>query len=80
MWGGYHTYMDIWTPFVGKLLLVKQEPTSIKDRHAVAVFKDGAIVDHVPYNITPRFSQFLRRDVNIAFTEVAGEKINSGAG
>ena len=35
---------------------------------------------HVPYNIAPRFSQFLRRDVNKAFAEVTGEKVNRGAG
>ncbi len=77
---GYHAYMDIWTPVEGEVLLVKREPTNFKDRHAVAVFKDDAIVGHVPYNIAPRLSQFLRRDVNKAFAEVTGEKINRGAG
>ena len=30
----------------------------------------------IPYNIAPRFSQFLRRDVNKAFAEVTGEKVS----
>ena len=49
----------------------------MKDWHAVAIFKEDAVVGHVPYNIAP---QFLRRDVNKAFAEVTGEKVNRGAG
>lgn len=32
--------MDIWTPVVGEALLVKREPTNIKDKYAVAIYKD----------------------------------------
>ena len=77
---GYHAYMDVWSPVIGETLLVKREPSNVKDRHAVAIFKEDAVVGHVPYNIAPRFSQFLRRDVNKAFAEVTGEKVNRGAG
>ena len=38
------------------------------------------IVGHVPYNIVPRLSQFLRREVNKGFAEVTGKKENRGAG
>ena len=77
---GYHAYMDVWSPVIGETLLVKREPSNVKDRHAVASFKEDAVVGHVPYNIAPRFSQFLRRDVNKAFAEVTGEKVNREAG
>ena len=77
---GYHAYMDVWSPVIGETVLVKREPSNVKDRHAVAIFKEDAVVGHVPYNIAPRFSQFLRRDVNKAFAEVTGEKVNRGAG
>ena len=33
-----------------------------------------------PYNLAPRFSQYLRREVNKAFAEVTGEKVNKGSG
>ena len=59
---------------------MKREPTNCKDRNAVAVFQDNAIVGHVPYNLAPCLSQFLKRDVNKAFAEVTGVKINRGAG
>ena len=72
--------MDVWRPVIGETLLVKRELSNVKDRHAVAIFKEDAVVGHVPYNIAPRFSQFLRRDVNKAFAEVTGEKVNRGAG
>ena len=77
---GYHAYMETWTPVVGETLLLKREPANVKDRHAVAVHKEATVVGHVPYNLAPRFSQFLLRDVNKAFAEVTGEKVNRGAG
>ncbi len=51
-------------------LLAKPEPSNVRDKSAVAVFKDGSIVGHVPINI---LSQFLRREVNKGkkWTEVA---------
>ena len=77
---GYHAYMSIWNPVLGQMLLVKREPTNRKDRNAVGLFLEDVVVGHVPHNLAPQFSQFLRRDVNKAFAEVTGEKINRGAG
>ena len=77
---GYHAYMDVWVPVEGQALIVKREPYNCKDKNAVAVFKDDAIVGHVPHNLSPRLSQFLMRDVNKAFAEVTGETVNRGAG
>ena len=56
--------MEIWTPIQGQTLLVRREPTNSKDNNAVGVFLEDIIVGHVPHNLAPRFSQFLRRDVN----------------
>ena len=64
----------------GESLLVKREPTKAKDPNAVAVYKDISIVGHVPYNLARSISCFLRRDVNKAFAEITGEKVNRGAG
>ena len=72
--------MDIWTPVIGEALVVKREPTNSHDVHAVAVYNNNIIVGHVPYNIAPTLSAFLRRDVNKAFSEVTGIKVNRGAG
>ena len=77
---GYHAYMDIWTPVVGQVVLVKREPTNPKDKNAVALYEDDHVVGHVPYNLAPYLSRFLARDVNKAFAEVTGEKVNRGAG
>ena len=38
------------------------------------------IVGHVPQNLAARLSLFLRRDMNKAFAEVKGDRINRGAG
>ena len=58
----------------------KREPTNDKDRNAVAVLKEEDIVGHVPFNLAPYVSAFLRRDTNSGFAKVNGEKINRGAG
>ncbi len=72
--------MEDWTPTIGESLLVKPEPSNVKDNKAVAVLKDDLVVGHVPYNLASRLFQFLRRDVNKAFAEVTGAKVNRGAG
>lgn len=77
---GYHAYMEDWMPTIGECLLVKPEPTNTKDKEAVAVLKDDLIVGHVPHNFASRLFHFLRRDVNKAFAEVTGAKVNRGAG
>jgi hypothetical protein len=78
--GAAGPYPSIWNPVLGQTLLVKREPTNSKDRNAVGLFLEDVVVGHVPHNLARRFSKFLRRDVNKAFAEVTGQKINCGAG
>ena len=62
---------------IGEVLLVKPEPTNDKDTNAVAVLKENVTVGHVPQNLAQRLFHFLlRRDVNKAFAEVTGPKVN----
>ena len=77
---GYHAYMQVWTPVQGEMLILKREPMNVTDRNAVAVFKEEQVVGHVPFNLAPSISQFLRREINKAFAEVIGGKVNRGAG
>ena len=77
---GFHAYKDIWTPEEGERFNLIREPENINDKYAVSVLKDGLIVGHVPYNLAPRISQFLKRDINKAFAEVKSKPINRGAG
>ena len=72
--------MDSWTLVVGETLLLKREPTNPRDKNAVALYKDNAVVGHVPYNLAPYLSRFLARDVNKAFADVTGEWVNRKAG
>ena len=72
--------MDSWTPVIGQMLLVKREPTNPKYKNAVALYEDDSIVGHVPYNLAPYLSRISARDVNKAFAEVVGEKVNRRAG
>ena len=61
---GYHAYKDIWTPYIGKVLLVRREPDNITNLSVVAVIRDDEVVRHIPYNMASMVSQFMRRDVN----------------
>jgi len=75
---GYHAYMDCWTLVAGQSLLLKRDRTnSHDDVHAVAVYLEDQVVGHVPYNLAPKVSAFLRRDINKGFAEVT---VNRGAG
>ena len=46
-------------------------------RNAVAVFKEGQVVGHVP---CPKYFTLLKRDIKKAFAKLVGEKVNRGAG
>ena len=43
-----------------------------------AVYYDNDVVGHIPYNLAPKVSTFLKRDVNKGFAEITG--MNCGAG
>ena len=77
---GYHAYKDIWIPVQGEVLILKREPNNVKDKSAVAIYKEGDIVGHVPYNISSLLSNFLKRECNKCFMEVTGSHVNCGAG
>ena len=76
----HYAYKDSWTPVLGETLLVLRETTNPKDENAVGVLIEETIVRHVPYDIAPSMSRFLKRDVNMAIAKVTGGKINRGAG
>ena len=77
---GYHAYQDLWTPQLGDVLPIKQEPTNVEDKFAVAVKCDGCVVGHLSFSIAPTVSRFLNRSVNKGTVEVTRERINRGAG
>ena len=37
---GHHAYMEIWTPVVGEIIVVKIESTNRHDIHAVTIYRD----------------------------------------
>ena len=77
---GYHAYMDRWNPRIGEVLLHEREPNNSEGRFAVAIKRTGSVVGHVPFNLAPLVSAFLRREVSKGLVEVTGEKINRGGG
>ena len=42
------------------------------------VYYDNEVVGHIPYNLAPKVSAFLKRDDNKGFAEITG--MNRGAG
>ena len=43
---------------------MKIETNNSHGVNAVAVYREDAIVGRIPFNLAPRLSAFLRRDVN----------------
>ena len=76
----HHAYVDNWIPVIRQTLVLKWEPSNSHDVHAVAVYYDNDVVGHIPYNLAPKVSAFLKRDVNKGFAEITGERVNRGAG
>ena len=77
---GYHAYMEQWKLWIGEVLPLEREPTNTEDKHAVAIKKCGGTVGHVPFNLAPVASAFLKRASNKGLVEVTGNKVNRGAG
>ena len=73
--------MDIWTPTIDDCLTLECEETNSFDPNAVSVkLEDSVIVGHVPFNLAPILSQFLRINCNRGIGKVTAEKVNRGAG
>lgn len=72
--------MDIWHPYVGETLPLEREPSNPQDSFSVAVKQNGAVVGHIPFNLAPTVSAFLRRSTNSGVVEVTGTKVNRGGG
>ena len=47
-----HDYMDNWTPAIGDIFEVEIDEVNLHNRYAVAVKVDGAIVGHVPQEVS----------------------------
>ena len=77
---GVHAYRDLWEPRVGEILCLQRQPDNTEDKLAVAVMKSGFVVGHVPRNLAPLFSHFLKRSCNKAYVLITGERVNRGAG
>ena len=47
---GYHAYMESWIPVIGQILLLRRDPTNVKDSHAVAVFVELSDMFHLTWH------------------------------
>ena len=71
---GHHVFKNIWTPRLGEVLLVSQEPGNIHDRQAVALLKaDRTVVGHVPREFSRVFWHFLNHGGKVS-CEVTGKR------
>ena len=56
---GYHVYQDIWTAQDGEVLQCGRERSNLRDPFAVALVKNGTIVEHMPKKLSALSSVFL---------------------
>jgi hypothetical protein len=57
---GYHVYRDNWTPVEGEILKAQREHNNPRDKYAIALLKESAIVGHVPREISKTVAFFLK--------------------
>ena len=70
---GHHVYKDIWIPVIGQQLCVLSEHNNPHHKRAVAVYKDGVIVGHVPRELSKTFWFFIKHDGKVE-CEVTGRR------
>ena len=76
---GHHVYCQIWTPTIGEILLLQNEPeTGSQYQYSVAVVKNAVVVGHVPRPISRIVFHFLNRDGHSGVCEVIGNRLNRG--
>ena len=66
-----YSYTDEWEPS----LSLERDPTNPEDKCTVAIQRCSRIVGHVPFNLAPVVSAFLKRS---SLIEVTGNEVNQG--
>ena len=73
---GHHIYCQTWTPTIGEILSLQNEPDNGHYQFSVAVIKNSSVVDHVPRVISRLIFHFLSRD---GHTGSDRKRLNHGA-
>ena len=63
---GHQIYKSIWNPIIGEDLDACRELESVHDRRAVSIKKSGAIVGHVPREISRVLGRFISHCGNVS--------------
>ena len=66
--------MEQWEPWIGEMLPLERDSTNPEDSNAVAIKNAGGTVGHVPFNLAPVVSAFLRRSANKGMLRLPGIK------
>ena len=75
---GHYIYNETWTPSVGEILRVQQEPENAHDRRAVCILKSSTIVGHVPRELSRVFWFFLSHGGTISYEITGRRKLGKG--
>ena len=76
---GHHIYSQIWTPTIGEILSLQNEPDNSHDQFSVTVIKNSVVVGHVPRAVSRLIFYFLSRVGRTGVCEVIGNCLNRGA-
>ena len=61
---GYPYCARMVSHYIRQVRSIKREPDNPYNSHAVTVYCKSCTIGHVPYNLAPTYSAFLRREVN----------------
>ena len=62
---GYHTYIKMWNPVDGKVLVCTQETDNSHDSYTVFIIRNSYVVGQVPLDLSKTFSNFLHFHFNL---------------
>ena len=77
---GCHTYMKIWNPVDGAVLVWTRETDNPHDNYALSIIRNSYVVGHVPLGLSKTFSNFLSLPASTMLCIVTGKRLNRGAG
>ena len=77
---GYHTYMKIWNPVDGEVLVCTRETDSPHDSYAVSIICNWYVVGRVPLGLSKTFSNVLFLPASTMLCIATGKRLNRGAG
>ena len=73
---GFHVYRDVWEPEPDEILEFRLDKGNVHDKHAIGIFKNGALVGHAPRGVARYCSKAILLGAVVTFQVKDGTYCN----